>query len=629
MPGRRNDVVEEIRARLDIVDVVAEYVALKRTGKNYIALCPFHAEDTPSFTVSPDKQMFYCFGCHAGGDIFTFIMKKEGVEFREAVTMLARRAGVALPDRRTTPAQEARWQARSDMLAVLDKAASYFEKLLRLDPRGQQARKYLAQRGIQAETAKAFRLGWAGPGWTELLLRFRKAGVSEETLLATGLVVRNDRGNLFDRFRGRLIFPITDEAGRVIGFGGRAMSEAQQPKYLNSPETTVFHKRRVLYGLDQARAAIRQTGKVLIVEGYMDAITAHQAGVTFTVASLGTALSEDQVRRLVSLAEQVYVAYDADAAGQQATLRGLEQFSIAAPDTEVYIVPLPAGEDPDSFIRQHGVDAFMAQMEKAQSLLDYVFDQFCRRYDASRAEGKAKIVASIAPWLSRLQSAVLLSEYIRRFAELLDIDEAALRVELRKQGEKSRDKKKSKQEWRPLVENGHKPQLARHTINVVRSGSLIQHDDRGIIPGHLRAERELLRIMVNCPEQVVKLADRITVDDFTDTSNKAIASAVFRIAAGRDNVAGTEFQKNWAQRLFAEISEPGARQQVGQWLFEGLPDIDVDAVVSGCIEYIHRHRAKRRSAELWRAIAECERRGQEVPESWLVEYQNLQQVLRR
>lgn len=365
----------------------------------------------------------------------------------------------------------------------------------------------------------------------------------------------------------------------------------------------------------------------------MDAITAHQAGLTFTVASLGTALSEEQIRRIAGLAGRVYVAYDGDAAGQQATLRGLELFSQISPGTEVYIVRLPKGEDPDSYIRNFGVKEFLAAMDKSQPLLDYVFEQAYEQFNAEHPEGKAKIVSAVVPWLSVIKNEVVKSEYIRQYADRLQVDEAALRAELRKREEKSRFKQVNKQERRINVKNGHKPRGDRHTINVA-GGSLIQNSHNQLLPAHVRAERELLRIMVNCPEQAYKIAERIAVDDFIEDVNKTIAETIFRLITEREAKDGTElgdigYKNSWELNLHDHLHHPEARKLVGQWLFEGIPEMDLEAVVDGCVAYLRRYRMERQAEKLWRTIEQLERKGQEVPGNLLEEYYEIQRGLRK
>ncbi|HEY8505085.1 MAG TPA: DNA primase, partial [Gemmataceae bacterium] len=405
MRGRRDDVVEEVRSRVDIVDVVSDYVTLRRAGKNYVGLCPFHDEDTPSFTVSPDRQMFYCFGCQKGGDVFTFLMEQRGLDFRQALEVLAERAGVALPERALTPEQRRELERRRRLLDLLERAARYFENLLQRSPGAEGARRYVRERGLQPATVHAFRLGWSEPEWAALSAGLRERGVDDDLLVEAGLAVRKEDGSLYDRFRGRLMFPILDERGRVIAFGGRAFGD-DQPKYLNSPETPLFQKSRVLYALDRARGPMRQHGRALIVEGYMDAVTAHQAGFDYAVASLGTALGLEQARVLTRYASRVYIAYDADAAGEQATLRGLEHFARLGYAADVLIVRLPAGHDPDSFIRERGAAAFQELLDRAQPLVDYVFDRALAAHDTARPEGKGQVVRAVAPWWGALASPV-------------------------------------------------------------------------------------------------------------------------------------------------------------------------------------------------------------------------------
>lgn len=343
--------LERIRERTDIAALIGEYVQLKKQGKNYIGLCPFHEERTPSFTVSPHKQMFYCFGCQAGGSVFNFLMLKEDIPFAEAVRVLARRAGITLPEDDTPEARRKEGE-RAALLRAMELAARYFCARL-ADGAGETARGYLERRGLDAATVDAWRLGYAPTGWRGLSDALAGRGVPASALEKSGLSGRSTAGEgLYDRFRDRLMFPIADRRGRVIAFGGRALDDKTQPKYLNSPETPLFSKRRALYGFDRAREAIARRGEAVVVEGYLDLIAAHRAGVDWAVASLGTALSQEQAMEVSRLADNVVIAYDADSAGSQATLRGLEMFQRLG--ARVRVAELPAGEDPDSVFRARG-----------------------------------------------------------------------------------------------------------------------------------------------------------------------------------------------------------------------------------------------------------------------------------
>ncbi|HUX88969.1 MAG TPA: DNA primase, partial [Chloroflexota bacterium] len=313
------DPIAEIKARLDIVDVVGRKVALKKSGQTFKGLCPFHSEKTPSFIVFPDKGNFHCFGCGANGDVFGFVMKTENLDFPEALRQLAAQAGVELKSRTTTEGGDRR---RNQLIDVLEQATLFFQQALRR-PDGQAALKYLADRGLKVDTIDRFRLGWAPDSWDGLFKYLSGKGIGADLIVGTGLAAERETGGYYDRFRGRVVFPICNERGELMGFGGRTLGE-NHPKYLNSPETELFDKGGTLYGIDQARAAIRTVQRVIIVEGYVDVLIAHQSGIKEVVASLGTALTERQVGILKRLTRTVVLALDSDSAGDEAVLRGLE-----------------------------------------------------------------------------------------------------------------------------------------------------------------------------------------------------------------------------------------------------------------------------------------------------------------
>ncbi|MFN3336940.1 MAG: DNA primase, partial [Thermomicrobium sp.] len=381
--------VERVREAIDIVELIGNYLPLHKAGKNFKALCPFHQEKTPSFYVFPETQSFYCFGCGASGDALTFLMRIERLHFREALERLAERAGITLTPRRPVDRRE---DERRQRVADLNRlAAAWFSHVLWSTAFGEPARDYLARRGVDRATAERFGLGFAPDASTALLRYLTRHGASPEELVEAGLVVRREDGSISDRFRNRLIFPIRDPQGRVLGFGGRTLGDAH-PKYLNSPQTLLFDKGRVLYAIDLAEESIRHQRTVIVVEGYLDAITAHQFGYTNTVASLGTALTERQARQLRKLADRILLALDADAAGRQATLRGLELLRSTLADQErpvadprqlirfertlgieLSVIVLPEGHDPDDLIRTD-----RAQWDRALAqpvpLVDYYLD---------------------------------------------------------------------------------------------------------------------------------------------------------------------------------------------------------------------------------------------------------------
>ena len=427
--------IDEIKARLDIVDVVGSYVQLQKAGRSFKAVCPFHSERTPSFIVSPERQSWHCFGaCGEGGDVFSFVMKKEGLEFREALRLLAERAGVPLPERGRAEEDVERERLRQ----ANEAAAQYYHRLLLDSGEGRRARQYLEERGLDRGTLQEFQLGFAPAGWENLLRYLRERGYRQEELLAVGLLTSGERGPR-DLFHERIMFPITDMRGRVVGFGGRSLpSEGQaesQPKYLNTAQAVLFDKGSLLYGLDKAKEHIRREGSAVIVEGYMDAIAAHQHGYANVVASMGTALTERQVRLLKRFARDVVLALDADTAGQEATLRAVEYQEILGGD--IRVVVLPPGLDPDQAIRRQP-ESWPALLASAQALLDYKFQTVAKSLEGARPWERSRAVDELLPLVAALGDRIVQAHYLQRLARLAQVREAELQQMLLRQSAKRR-----------------------------------------------------------------------------------------------------------------------------------------------------------------------------------------------
>jgi len=425
-------VVDEVKQRLDIVDVVGQYVQLQKAGRNFKALCPFHAERTPSFFVSPERQSWHCFGaCGTGGDILSFVMKRENLEFGEALRLLAERAGVTLAEQR--PEEEAE---RNRLREANDAAASFYHRALLSSEAGQTAKHYLEERGQDLKTIQDFQLGYSPSGWDSLCQHLRERGYRDEELVAAGLAVEGERG-LRDLFHQRIMFPITDMRGRVVGFGGRLLpiegQEEAQPKYLNTPQTAVFDKGSLLYALDKAKEEIRRQGLAVIVEGYTDAIAAHQHGFPNVVASMGTALTERQARLLKRFSRDVVLALDADTAGQEATLRAVEYQDILGRDIRVVI--LPEGRDPDEVIRSDP-ENWPALLASAQPLLDYKFEAVSSALDLSQPRQRSQAVEELLPLLTAIGDRIVQAHYLQRLARLAQVRESDLHQMLLRQGRK-------------------------------------------------------------------------------------------------------------------------------------------------------------------------------------------------
>lgn len=401
------DFIQQVLDRTDIVAVVERYVPLKKAGANYQARCPFHNEKTPSFSVSPTKQFYHCFGCGAHGTAITFLMEHAGYGFVEAVKELAGQVGLQVPDdgNRQAPEEESR---REQLYARMEVAARHYRQALK---GADNAVAYLKKRGLSGETAARFALGYADDAWQPLAPAF--AAYDDPLLVEAGLVIDNE-GRRYDRFRDRVMFPIRNERGRVIAFGGRVLGQGE-PKYLNSPETPLFHKGRELYGLHEHRRAIQEADRVLVVEGYMDVVMLDQHGIGNAVATLGTAVTPDQVARLLRLANEVIFAFDGDAAGRKAAWRALENSLPQARDGKLIgFLFLPDAEDPDSFVRAQGADAFRALCESAMPLSDFLFGELAAQTELHSEEGKVRLVTLARPYLDKLTQAPLLARALRQ-----------------------------------------------------------------------------------------------------------------------------------------------------------------------------------------------------------------------
>ena len=416
--------VEQVSAETDILSVVSSYVPLRRKGNRYWGCCPFHHEKTASFQVKPDEGFFYCFGCHVGGNAFKFISLIENINYYEAVKRQAEKLGIPIPTAEQSPQEIARENHLNDLRKIHEMAGSFYHNCLTKTGYGKDGLEYLHGRGITDQIIEEFKLGFAPDAWNKLSTAFLKRDVPAKLLLDGGLGMMRQGGGVYDRFRNRVMIPIMDERGRIVAFGGRVLGQGE-PKYLNSPETAIFNKRKLLFGLGKAKKAIQQEGFALVVEGYMDAISVYAAGVHNVVASLGTAFTQEQCRHIMRYGAELYFCYDSDAAGQNATVRGL---SIArSTGAKVKVVSIPDGKDPDEFIRKHGVEAFRELLKKALPLVDFYIEYVKSKVDISRLEGKLQALNELMPLLSSIRGDnVERNVYVRKLSSLLDMDESEI-----------------------------------------------------------------------------------------------------------------------------------------------------------------------------------------------------------
>ncbi len=415
--------IDEVKQKTDIASVISQYLALKKAGRNLVGLCPFHGERNPSFFVYPEQQSWHCFGCNTGGDVFSFLMKKENLDFGEALRLLAQRAGVIIP---TQPGRDEEKEERERLFKINEVAAQYFQKLLLNSPEGTKARNYVQSRGFTEKTVSEFQMGYSLNKWDGLKKHLQERGYTADELVEVGLMVKSENGRTYDRFRDKLMFPIMDIKGHVIGFGARVLDDSL-PKYVNSPQTPAFDKSHNLYGINLAAAAVRQQDMAVIVEGYVDVITAHQNGFNNVIASMGTAVTEAQVSSLKRLSRNLVLALDADAAGEEAMLRVVSYENIL--ESEIRVAILPAGKDPDDVIKE-GADNWGKLLAGATPIVDYTINMLASKLDLSTARDKSLAVKELLPTIAEMRDKIRQAHYIQKLARLVSVGEHTIETEL-------------------------------------------------------------------------------------------------------------------------------------------------------------------------------------------------------
>ena len=540
-----DDFIEKLRAQSDIVAIVSEYVPLQKKGRNYWGCCPFHQEKTPSFSVAPDKGFFYCFGCQAGGDVFRFLMKIENIGFGEAAKLLAQKLNIPVPERERSEAERQREQEREEVFQANALARDFFHACLLKSALGVYALSYLKDRGVSVDTAQELKLGFAPDDWSKLATALQKRGIRPEILVKAGLALPRPRDGVYDRFRNRIMFPIEDVRERIIGFGGRVMDDAQ-PKYLNSPESPVFSKKHVLFNISRAYRAIKDAGRAIVVEGYMDAIALSSQGIRNVVASLGTSFTAEQARLIRHYASEIVFAYDGDAAGQQATLRALS--IVRAGGAEVRVASFPGGKDPDEVMRKYGREFVIQCLNSAVGLLDFQMEQILKNSDFADLNGKVSVVNQAVPYLAMADSAVEVDAHIAKLAERLGIDEGSIRSELRRH-------------------RGQK-EISRPTAIYVRRGN----DSRQVA-----AEEYVLRQVLESPEQFEAVAATLVSGDFQNGPRRTLAETIWRAAAQDKNLR--------PESLMAELDEETV-QLLSRLLLKEEQGPAVPQVLDDCVRII-------------------------------------------
>ena len=567
--------IEEVRRANDIVDVIKEYVPLKRAGKDFKALCPFHNEKTPSFQVSPTKQIFKCFGCGKGGNVFSFVMATERLEFPEAVEYLARRAGIELEKRVEVRERNRR---RDSLFEMNLWAAVVFHRGMRNTDDGRPGRDYLASRGLDESIQKTFRLGYAPDSWDFLLRLGSSKGYTAKDLAAAGLVLPKQGGKgHYDRFRNRVIFPIFDVRGRVVGFGGRALDDST-PKYLNSPETSVFSKSTCLYGLDAAKEGVLREKRVVVVEGYTDCLMAHQHGVDWVVATLGTALTAQHVRTLRRYADEVLLVFDGDDAGRSAAERSVELF--LEEDVDVRVVLLPSGSDPCDVLVSEGREAFLKYLEASTDVFDLKMEMIGSRHDLSRVRGREAAIEDVLETLSTAASSLrqdmlLGNAVLARLCREMGVTETSLRDRLRS--------------------------LMRRK----RSGAMIAPTPP-VTSRTLKAQQELLGAVLSDASLAKTFLDEVRIDDFVDETLRDVAEAVRASATG-----GETLELN---RVCDRLADDGRTQVVIDLYQESAAKGNEQARFEAALRAIREDSRKRELQDLRHELAEARSSGDEKRE---------------
>lgn len=504
------DKIADIKNAADIIEIIADYVVLKKTGKNYVGLCPFHSEKTPSFTVSSEKQIFHCFGCGEGGNVFTFLMKKDGLSFPEAIRFIGKRYGIEIPEK-TSKGQKRHFDERETLYSINEQTKRFYKDNLHDTNYGKAALRYLKKRGLTDKIIDEFDLGYAPEGWSNLFNYFSQKEISYKIVHKAGLIVnRKQNTGYYDRFRRRIIFPILDGNKRIIGFGGRVMDDSL-PKYLNSPETPVFNKSTSLYGINKAKQKCRDSETVYIVEGYFDLLALHQHDIQNSVATLGTSLTTEHVQllrnRYIGKNGNVILVFDSDDAGLKAAKRSIGVFKQSYVDAKILV--LPDGFDPDSFLFQFGRQSFLEIAAKASSAIVFLTDFAVKRYGLS-IEGKKRILSEVISYLAMVEDDVTRSLYIKELAERLGIDEAAIAQKL------------------------HDMHSLEHQKVGAKNGN-VSVDGKGFYETGDRLERYMITMMLQYPDILPEITKRDLVEQFQDTDLKLIGQLIVgKMESGND-----------------------------------------------------------------------------------------------
>jgi len=575
--------VSEIRDRSSILEIVSDYVNLKKTGKNHKGLCPFHSEKTPSFMVNEEKQIFHCFGCGAGGDVFTFLMKVGHFSFPQAVEELAKRYGVRLPPQEISPAKKKEMDKREILFQINQMASEYFHDILSRHREGEEGRRYFSRRGVSEKIIQEHRLGYSLERWDGLVQHLQEKKVSLELARELGLIFPKKRAGWYDAFRGRVLFPIFDLHQRVVGFGGRLIREGE-PKYLNSPESSAYHKGEILYGLQVAKGYIPEKDCVIIAEGYFDLLTLHQFGLKHSVATLGTALTAHHIHILKRYTKNLIIVFDADQAGIQANLRALPLFLEEEVSGKTII--LPKDEDPDGFLRKENLEEFEKRAIHAVPLIDFFFEQLIKTHDTKSIDGKVKVAEEGMALIDKIPNKIRKNFYTKALAERLDLPESLLMEKLR-----------SFPKDRPKSEEDLKKQPVERSFP--------------------KSEEMVVRLMIHHPELIPTITEEGILREFESPILQRMAENLEAIYQKRRKLDMTEALGSFEEDL---------KERLCKFAFQesDLEAGDREKILKDCIEKIHKKRLKRDEGEILKRIKEAEKqKGGKGLEALLIERQEM------
>jgi DNA primase len=588
------DKIKEIKEKASIVEVVSDFVALRKAGRNHLGLCPFHSEKTPSFTVNEEKGIFHCFGCGAGGSVFNFLMLASQLSFPEAVRELAKRVGVVLPERELSEEEKRHRNLRGRLFEINELTATYYQQVLRAQKEGAEGRRYLEKRGLAEKTLEEHTLGFASAAWDSLVFFLQKKGVPLNLAANLGLILPRKEGtagggqpSFYDRFRRRIIFPIRNEAGRVCGFGGRRVEEetgnggSESPKYMNSPESVIYSKGQMLYGLHLAKGPIREKGNALIVEGYMDLLSLHQEGIRNVVASLGTALTSAQVGLLGRYTKEAVLVFDADEGGEKATQRSLDLF--LKEGLSARVISLPAGFDPDQFIRQEKKEGFERILSGGLPLMEYLLEQAMRRHATNTVEGKVRVVRELLPTLSRLKDPLEQNLYVERLAHRLELKESQIRSQLPGQNSPGASPEKT-----------------------------VPSRPRG--PAH---ERLLLQLMLLHSQVIPAVKETVGREGFSDPRHQKLAQELLDLWEGEQRIDPS--------KILDRMADEDLKNLVAELLLTEESVTEVERILKDCLLRTKLVRMRRQIQEVDEEIRQRSRTGKEAP----AEIPGLRELLKR